>query len=128
MASVAIHRESTRRPAPPHCPVFRAGRGFRVGLERAPAQLCVDALECQPLARMLAGEGFEIGLGGQRIHTHQHLPGTYPLAFAHQDLVDDAGLRRLHDLEVAGWHQLPLRHCHHVESPEPTPADRFATK
>jgi hypothetical protein len=62
-----------------------------------------------------------VGVGERGVHAHQDLPLLHALAFAHQDFLHHALLRRLHDLQVARRHQLALGDGDDVEPGELPP-------
>src|SRR5258706_1389642 len=92
-------------------------------LERLSGKLRVDAPQRDPLVVVLGLDRLHVGVGQHRVHAHQHLALAHCLALPHQDLLDDALLGRLHDLEVARGHELALGHRDDVEATEARPQD-----
>ena len=60
----------------------------------------------------------------RRVHAHQHLPSRTASPFLHQDFLHHALLGRLHDLEIAGGHQLAVRHRDDVEPAQRRPQEK----
>jgi hypothetical protein len=76
-------------------------------------------LEIAP--RELRAQDGTVGIGEPCVHAHENLPFSHEVALAHEDLAHDAWFGRLHDLEKALRHQLPLRDSHDIEAPEDRP-------
>jgi hypothetical protein len=55
---------------------------------------------------------------------HERLPFAHELALAHEDVLDHALFRRLHDLQVPGRHELAFGHGHDVEPGQRRPGER----
>ena len=98
-------------------------RCLNVRLKGLAGELRINAGQLKLLAGVFGGDGLEIRLGDQRIHAHEHLTGTHRLALAHQDVLDDARFRGLHDLEIAGGHEFAVGHCHDVQPSQQRPDD-----
>ena len=97
--------------------------GLNVRQEGLAGKLGVDAGELKAFAGVFGGDGIQVGVGDQRIHAHQGLSGAHGFALAHQDFLDDARFRRLHDLEVAGRNEFAVGHRHDVQPSEQCPDD-----
>ncbi len=91
------------------------GRVSDLGAKRPVAEFSIDPAQGEALALVVALERPGIGIGNQGVHAHQYLAGFHLLAFPDQDILDDAGIRRLDDLEIALRHQLALGYRDDVE-------------
>src|SRR5258706_3017005 len=92
-------------------------------LERLAGKLRVDAPQRDPLVVVLGLDRLHVGVGPHRVHAPQPLALAHCLALPHQDLLDDALLGGLHDLEVARGHEVALGHRDDVEATEAGPQD-----
>ena len=85
--------------------VARVARG---PAHRRAQQLGVHAAQLQGLCSERGLHRLLIGLRIVGVQPQQHLAGLHGLAFVNEDILHDAGLRRLHDLDVALGHEPPF--------------------
>jgi hypothetical protein len=65
-----------------------------------------------------------IGLRVLRIHAQEHLPGAHVLTLSHQNLLDDAGIGGLDQLQIGLGHEPALSAHHDVQVSERCPRQR----
>ena len=94
-----------------------------LALQPLARELRVDAPQRDALVVVLGLDRLHVGIGQHRVHAHQHLALAHRLALLHQDLLDDALLGGLHDLEIARRHELAVGDGDDVELAERGPQD-----
>jgi hypothetical protein len=91
------------------------------GAKRRAVHFGLNTAQLQSAKQQIRLHGTAIGLRDDGGHAHENLAGCDFLTVGDKNLAHHAGLGRLHDLDVAAWDQLTLRHRNDVQPPEDCP-------
>ena len=96
----------------------------RVASERNARELGPHATLAQRRSRHLGLQRARLGLHERRVQPREHVAGDDERALVHEHLAQDAGLHRLHDLDLRARNEPPVGDDDDVETAEAAPRRR----